>query len=693
MKSLFLKIGTIVCLAVIFSLTVKTVEAAELRIIHAPVQSGDCALIIFPNGKTMLIDTGKEDKFTDVVEPFLLRHCVTHLDYFVNSHPHGDHVEGQIVMEASGMIDGATIIWDWKTFDYEDEFTIEDVNFFIYNTRDTDFHGTDANENSLAFRMEYNGFVYQTGGDEGLASMNRFRADHPELVPAHVRKIAHHMWGPLSVPFLRDVDAYLYVTTNSVNIVGYGGKYDDWDDKFIPDVIEWSYANGGRMDDLGYGQGYVLTGVDGFVSIWANDSSDWGYTSDTYNNRFAYNEPDWTNCQALNADFESQSAPANMLINETVSVDVTMTNTGSETWTAPDIMLGSQNAEDNTIWGLNRVSLSGDVDPGEDITFTFDITAPATEGTYEFQWQMTDDGVEFFGEMSENISIIVTETLPMPNQATIISPADGGINVLIDSDLMWNAGTYADSHEVLFGTDPGNLISTTQSGTSYDPGTMAYSTTYYWQINETNATGTTNGELWSFTTEPDFDVFDAEFISQSVPSSLAPGEEVIVTVTMKNTGNTSWSEAVSIKLFAENPNANTNWVDNPRIKFTGGQSVAPGETWDFVFELTAPLVEDTYNFQWRMLQEGGGVGKFGDFTDNVSIEVSDIYTGIKENSNPNSISVLGNQIVVKGNGSLNIFNFSGGLVHQSEMRGTDSVSLRSGNYLVRLVSKGHTTKR
>ena len=152
---------------------------APLRIIMMPVQSGDCALVIFPNGKTMMIDTGKKPKFTTVVEPFLDRHRVTHLDYFVNSHPHPDHAEGKVVMEASEMIDGRTVIWDWNTFDYEDEFTLEGVNFFVYNTRDTDLYGHDANPNSLAFRMEYNGFVYTTGGDEGLKSMNRFQADHP----------------------------------------------------------------------------------------------------------------------------------------------------------------------------------------------------------------------------------------------------------------------------------------------------------------------------------------------------------------------------------------------------------------------------------------------------------------------------------------------------------------------------------
>ena len=32
---------------------------------------------------------------------------------------------------------------------------------------------------------------------------------------------------------------------------------------------------------------------------------------------------------------------------------------------------------------------------------------------------------------------------------------------------------------------------------------MADSTTYYWRIDEKNATGTTTGDVWSFTTVPE----------------------------------------------------------------------------------------------------------------------------------------------------------------------------------------------
>ena len=41
-----------------------------------------------------------------------------------------------------------------------------------------------------------------------------------------------------------------------------------------------------------------------------------------------------------------------------------------------------------------------------------------------------------------------------------------------------------------------------QAGTTFDPVTLTAGTTYYWRIDEVNASGTTTGVEWSFTTLP-----------------------------------------------------------------------------------------------------------------------------------------------------------------------------------------------
>ncbi|NQY68689.1 MAG: T9SS type A sorting domain-containing protein [Flavobacteriales bacterium] len=246
-------------------------RASDLQIINFAVGSGDAALVILPDGKTMMIDTGTENKFNDVVYPFFQNNGITHLDYIVESHGHGDHNGGYDSLVSKGYIDINTIEWDNQTFNYEDKFEISGVNFFIYNVKNTTLYGTDANLNSLAFRMEYNGFVYTTGGDEGTGSMDRFLDEHPGKVRAHVRKTAHHLYGPLSSDFLKATDAYLFIISNNADNMNTLGPA--FDNNFLPS-INWLHANNRRITD----PGYAITGEEGHVYTRAADSSDWCFT-------------------------------------------------------------------------------------------------------------------------------------------------------------------------------------------------------------------------------------------------------------------------------------------------------------------------------------------------------------------------------------------------------------------------------
>jgi Zn-dependent metalloprotease len=113
-----------------------------------------------------------------------------------------------------------------------------------------------------------------------------------------------------------------------------------------------------------------------------------------------------------------------------------------------------------------------------------------------------------------------------PSPATSPYPSNFATNVSVSQTLYWGAGSGATSHKVYFGTD-----STPDSGeykgtftsTSYSPGTLAYSTTYYWRIDEVNSAGTTTGSVWRFTTQaaPQMSyvaIADA-YVSQTSPNS------------------------------------------------------------------------------------------------------------------------------------------------------------------------------
>ena len=110
------------------------------------------------------------------------------------------------------------------------------------------------------------------------------------------------------------------------------------------------------------------------------------------------------------AVFVAQSVPAFMAPGRTYPVSVTMRNTGSVTWTPQDgIRLGSQGPQDNMTWGVGRVALPGSVEPGQQVTFIFNVTAPAQPGAYTFQWRMVQEMVQWFGAFTPATSVPVRQ--------------------------------------------------------------------------------------------------------------------------------------------------------------------------------------------------------------------------------------------------------------------------------------------
>ncbi|WP_428942551.1 RHS repeat domain-containing protein [Xanthomonas oryzae] len=223
------------------------------------------------------------------------------------------------------------------------------------------------------------------------------------------------------------------------------------------------------------------------------------------------------------AEFVSQSIPSSLQTGQAVTVSVTFRNSGTTNWTSGlGYQLGSFNPQDNTTWGLSRVALPSSVPPGQNATFTFNITAPGAAGAYNFQWQMVHaDGR--FGAASDNSTIQVTAP-----------PTD-----------------------------------------------------------------------------------QAEFVSQSVPSTLVAGQSASVTVQMRNSGTTTWTSGSNYHLGSYNPFENTTWGMS-RVELPG--DVAPGQVAAFTFNVTAPSTAGSYNFQWQMVRDG--VAWFGDASSNLSISVS-----------------------------------------------------------------------
>ena len=103
---------------------------------------------------------------------------------------------------------------------------------------------------------------------------------------------------------------------------------------------------------------------------------------------------------------------------------------------------------------------------------------------------------------------------------------------------------------------------------------------------------------------------DAQVVSFDLPASLDCSQSYAASVTVKNTGNTTWTPAV-FKLGAVNNE--DPFTSFGRVHLPAGTSVPPNGLHTFEFSLTAPSAAGTYVTDWRMVHESvawfGGVAQ------------------------------------------------------------------------------------
>lgn len=171
------------------------------------------------------------------------------------------------------------------------------------------------------------------------------------------------------------------------------------------------------------------------------------------------------------ATFYGQNVPATVNIGSTTDMVVSMTNSGNTTWsTAAGYRLGSQNPTGSTVWNRPRVDIAGTVAPGQTYQFNVPITAPATPGTYNMQWQMVRDGVGSFGALSTNVAVTVKS---QSTTSLAISNASPGAGESVR--LTATVSGYNPTGVVTFTDNGATLANVSVSGgvAVYDTGAMA----------------------------------------------------------------------------------------------------------------------------------------------------------------------------------------------------------------------------
>jgi len=169
---------------------------------------------------------------------------------------------------------------------------------------------------------------------------------------------------------------------------------------------------------------------------------------------------------------------------------------------------------------------------------------------------MLDDLSLFSRALTADEIVEIMGGLTDPNLASMPVPADGATDVPRDRDLGWKASASAASHDVYFGTSSadvdaatranpmGVLVSQGQTGTTFDPGRMEFSQTYYWRVDEVAANGTIyKGDVWSFTVEPFVYAVPNVVATSNGASDAASGPEKTVDGSGLNAGDQHSVEA------------------------------------------------------------------------------------------------------------------------------------------------------
>ena len=199
------------------------------------------------------------------------------------------------------------------------------------------------------------------------------------------------------------------------------------------------------------------------------------------------------------AQYISQSVPSTMVKGETYPVSITIKNTGTNAWTESNqYRLGSQNPQDNGVWGTGRVYLSAgeSIASGASKTFSFNVVAPASSGTYDFQWRMLREGAEWFGEYTQNIQVsVVTTTSTTTTTTTTRTTTTTNTSTTSTTTTTRPATTTTTTSTT---TTRLNTTTSSTSTTTSNPGTTTTTTTS--TISSTSSTSTTTKSSTTTTT-------------------------------------------------------------------------------------------------------------------------------------------------------------------------------------------------
>jgi acyl-CoA hydrolase len=293
---------------------------------------------------------------------------------------------------------------------------------------------------------------------------------------------------------------------------------------------------------------------------------------------------------------DSVDMPSSVTVDETVSVEATVTNTGDESGeTTVSVDLGSERAE-------TTVTLDG----GETTTVTLSLAAPQDGGTYDWSLTTGDETetgeIEVSGDDSDDGDDGEEENDPAAfafDSVNVPASGEAGETVTVEATVT-NTGDEAGEATVVFylGNDRTNTDISLDGGESQ---TVTFDVTlpdeggnYGWSLSAGEASESGSLDVEGSDREP----AAFEFDSVNVPASGEAGETVTVEATITNTGEESGETTVTFDLDGESY--------DQRLSLDGGATQT--------VTLSVTLPEESGEFVWSL--------DSGDETETGSLDVS-----------------------------------------------------------------------
>ncbi len=328
----------------------------------------------------------------------------------------------------------------------------------------------------------------------------------------------------------------------------------------------------------------------------------------------------------------SQNLPDAMYCGDTESFAIRLENVGTGDWTEDGTnghRLGVTDNDDPFRSNGSKVRLPAGttIAPGQRHTFTVELTAPETHGVVRTEWQMAEQGVEWFGSIvfkDINVvcgdhAVLAAEVFPAAMNCSSEDEATVTLQNLGSTDWTDAAGFSLANVGTSDAFNPSGApvrlpsnVTVGRDGGQYPfkVPLQAPSNTHQndvmtlWQMEH-------NGEPFGplVTARIDVDCVNAATrVSDTLPDSMTCGSTLVREVTLRNGGSKPWTAAGGHQLGVPGDTDPFN-PSGARVHLPASLAIEENDSHTFDVSLVAPETATTLTTEWQMVENGQWFGE------------------------------------------------------------------------------------